>query len=127
MLRILGHGSWAEDPKYGEMLMDLEQETGYQEEGGAAKVESFLIPTHSHLMSAWVYAGIFGAAFWFYVLYLVLRTISWLVTLPPTIDVLLFVSYGRCFVGYFVLSFWPGPSSCGLVSSCRHLYPSGEH
>lgn len=80
---LLGHGSWAEDPKYGEMLTDLEQESGYVEESGNDKIESYLIPTHSHLMSAWVYAGIFGAAFWFYVFYLVLKTISWLVTHRP--------------------------------------------
>lgn len=84
---LLGHGSWAEDPKYGEMLLDMQQETGYKEEVGADKGGSFLIPTHSHLMSAWVYAGIFGAVFWCYVLYLVLRTIAWLVTYRPPLMV----------------------------------------
>lgn len=70
---ILGHGSWAKGYKYLEMLTDLEVENGiavsldYSEE----MTEGF-IPTHSHLMGAWVSAGILGAVFWTYVLSLAL-------------------------------------------------------
>jgi len=81
---ILGHGSWAEDPKYSEMLTDLQTESGYKDDGPAGdERESFLIPCHSHLMSAWVYAGIAGAMFWLFVYYLVLRFGLWLITHHP--------------------------------------------
>lgn len=84
---ILGHGSWAEDPKYLEMLYDLQAETGYSEEVDRYAVESadtYLIPSHSHLMGAWVFSGILGAAFWVYIYYLVLITILWLLNHHPT-------------------------------------------
>ncbi len=48
---IVGHGSWAKDPKYA---------TGTRFQG--------LIPTHSHLFGAWVEAGILGAVFWLWAL-----------------------------------------------------------
>ena len=68
---ILGHGSAGRDYKYIEMLNDLEAKTGTpidledleEEKGG-------LIPTHSHLMNAWVKAGILGGVFWLYILWL---------------------------------------------------------
>lgn len=81
---LLGHGSWAEDPKYSEMLTDLEVEAGYKDDGPAPdEGESYLIPCHSHLMSAWVFSGVAGAIFWFYIYYLVLRFGLWLITFHP--------------------------------------------
>lgn len=71
---ILGHGSWAKDWKYLEMLSDIETEYGiktnldYAEQLGEGP-----IPAHSHLMSAWVQAGIFGAIFWAYILWLTIK------------------------------------------------------
>jgi O-antigen ligase len=70
---IIGHGSFAADPKYLALKQDLQYEYGYsdtdtpEEEGG--------IPTHSHLTMAWVESGIFGGLFWLYILALVLRAI----------------------------------------------------
>lgn len=67
---IIGHGSWAKDYKYIEMFADLETQSGiapsleYLEE-----TEGGLIPTHSHLMGAWVQAGILGAPIWVYLLW----------------------------------------------------------
>jgi O-antigen ligase len=70
---IIGHGSFAADPKYFALKQDLQYEYGYSdtdvpdEEGG--------IPTHSHLTMAWVESGIFGGLLWLYILVLTLRAI----------------------------------------------------
>jgi hypothetical protein len=58
---ILGHGSWAKNPKYIQQAQsagfgDLRREEGSENE--------FLIPTHSHVFGAWVEAGLLGALFW---------------------------------------------------------------
>jgi hypothetical protein len=38
--------------------------------------EECLIPTHSHLLGAWVEAGILGAVFWMWVFVLALRSLA---------------------------------------------------
>ena len=70
---IVGHGSWATDRRYTEMLFDLRAERGESQE----PVENWAgdIPAHSHLMGAWVWAGILGAVFWFYILWLTIKAI----------------------------------------------------
>ncbi|RMH35841.1 MAG: hypothetical protein D6690_07910 [Nitrospirae bacterium] len=75
---IIGHGSWAKDPKYREYLLLL-LELGYQqsEEQLERGIESSdLIPHHSHILQNWVWAGILGALFWAFVLFWVVR-IAW--------------------------------------------------
>jgi hypothetical protein len=73
---ILGHGSWARDLKYTEMLYDIQIESG-EKPDLEWEIESMggLIPSHSHLMGAWVWAGILGATFWTYVIWLAVRGI----------------------------------------------------
>jgi hypothetical protein len=60
---IIGHGSWARDPKYVELqrqgLIDLNIP------GGNAPSDPTLIPTHSYLLGSWVWAGLAGGVFWF--------------------------------------------------------------
>jgi len=58
---IIGHGSWAKNRYYAELLFVLKHQLGYEVHGGPM---SDLIPTHSHLMGAWVEAGILGPGFW---------------------------------------------------------------
>ncbi len=73
---ILGHGSWAKDFKYTEMLYDIGNTYGFGNGGNLQGEEDSslgLIPTHSHLMGAWVQAGILGAVFWAYILWLVFK------------------------------------------------------
>lgn len=70
---LIGHGSWAKNPKYAQRILELEK-FGYEVNYIAA--ESELIPTHSHLMGGWVEAGLLGAIFWFWVLLLVFRVLS---------------------------------------------------
>jgi len=68
---IIGHGSWAEDPKYRLLLYKINDILGTDRDEATLErgIESNArIPAHSHIMQAWVWAGILGAAFWFMVL-----------------------------------------------------------
>jgi hypothetical protein len=67
---ILGHGSKAKDPKYIEMLTDLEARYGVSERS-PDDIENRTegrIPSHSFILGTWVEAGILGAIFWIYLL-----------------------------------------------------------
>ncbi|HEY2470436.1 MAG TPA: hypothetical protein VGI45_21755 [Terracidiphilus sp.] len=83
---LIGHGSWAKDIKYFEMFYDWTVETGAQEEqtGGDIEAEADgLIPGHSHIITAWVWAGIAGLIFWIYVISLVGRGMASVALLRP--------------------------------------------
>ncbi len=71
---ILGHGSWASNPDYAAYLLDA-RVLGYDTPLSIG-LEKELIPSHSHLMGAWVEAGILGAVFWAWVAFLCLRVIA---------------------------------------------------
>ncbi len=73
---ILGHGAGAKDYKYIEMLNDLEAQFGTPLDLQDIEEEKQgLIPTHSHLMDAWVKAGILGGIFWAYVWWMALKAV----------------------------------------------------
>ena len=82
---ILGHGSWAKDPKYQEMLSDMLIEQGQR--GNLQEMEmsssNGMIPAHSHLMGAWVNAGILGAVFWAFIFWRVIKGIVQVTVLRP--------------------------------------------
>ncbi len=59
---ILGHGSWAKDFKYVDLLAERRSSLGY--EVGAGYSDVGLIPAHSYLMGSWVWAGFLGGLFW---------------------------------------------------------------
>ena len=59
---ILGHGSWAKDFAYVDLLADRLSSLGY--EVGAGLSDVGLIPAHSYLLGSWVWAGILGGLFW---------------------------------------------------------------
>lgn len=69
---LLGHGSWAKDKSgYLDAYSILRYQLGYslREDGQYEDFESeLLIPVHSYLMGAFVWAGIFGGLFWIVVL-----------------------------------------------------------
>jgi hypothetical protein len=71
---ILGHGSWAKDPKYRRMLLDIESEYGVKVVNEEQNTD-YLIPAHSHLMGSWVDAGILGAVFWIYIFVLACKAL----------------------------------------------------
>jgi O-antigen ligase len=82
---ILGHGSWARDSKYIEMLRDIKSRYGIAYDPAAGEEEAAdVIPTHSYLFGAWVWAGILGAVFWLYVLSKVIKSIVKLSLLRPS-------------------------------------------
>jgi O-antigen ligase len=66
---FLGHGSWARDAYYVNLLKSTEKEHGYQVSHSTRDV----IPSHSHIAGAWVEAGVLGALFWLVIFVLVLR------------------------------------------------------
>jgi hypothetical protein len=76
---IIGHGSWAKDPKYYEMLYDTFVESGEWEPQVGGDIISGeanpLIPGHSAIVTAWIWSGILGLIFWLYMVWLVGRGI----------------------------------------------------
>lgn len=70
---ILGHGSWARDRRYVDMLNAMGRSADEQIE---AAWFGDLIPTHSHLTGSWVEAGLLGGLFWIFVLFLVARVLA---------------------------------------------------
>lgn len=95
---ILGHGSWAKDPKYAEMLNDLEIRNGLTtvDIDYVLEESNGLIPAHSHLMSAWVFAGIAGAPIWIFMFWITLRALSQLSLKSPPLSPL----YGWMFTSF---------------------------
>jgi uncharacterized protein involved in exopolysaccharide biosynthesis len=90
---ILGHGSWAKNPIY---LMAEQRALillGYTDglDLSPEDLEEGLIPTHSYLLGAWVYAGILGAVFWAWIWLLTARVL--LKVYPPNIVVPAAVSW----------------------------------
>ena len=69
---IIGHGSWAHDLVY-VILMERRLESAGYEIGDSGNED--LIPSHSYIFGAWVEAGIAGAVFWAWVLYVVGRAL----------------------------------------------------
>ena len=59
---ILGHGSWARDPKYVELQRQRLIDLGIP--GGNLPADPDLIPTHSYLLGSWVWGGLAGGLFW---------------------------------------------------------------
>lgn len=95
---ILGYGSWARDYRYVEMLNDLLIEQGKSSNlQGLTEASEDLIPAHSHLMGAWVWAGILGAVFWAFLLWWVLKGIVKVSMLRPPMAPL----YAYLLVSYF--------------------------
>ena len=83
---ILGHGSWAQEYKYVEMLYDMEMEYDIDIDLQDLERASLgLIPSHSHLMGSWVSAGILGALFWSYILWISFKAIVRVATLLPAL------------------------------------------
>ncbi len=63
---LIGHGSWAKDPRYGAILVNSMEELGYEDVSSG--LEGDLIPAHSYFFGAWVESGVIGAIFWGWVL-----------------------------------------------------------
>lgn len=114
---ILGHGSWARDYRYIEVLHDVMRSYGLEQQQDVDSMEEDtqgIIPTHSHLMEAWVYAGIAGAVFWFYLLWYALKLISQLpLKQPPFAPLFMFL----CIDNVWAILFSPFGSTRRIMES----------
>lgn len=93
---IIGHGSWAEDARYGNMYYAVIAALGWDVDEATLKdsVESSeLIPTHSVLMQAWVWAGLLGAVFWIFILRIITHSAFFSFTEPHALQPLAIFSY----------------------------------
>lgn len=87
---LLGHGSWAKNWEYAELLYYIKSLHGYTTDG---ILESDLIPTHSLLLGGWVEAGLAGGIFWLWVLSLPTRVlIRQLAAKDPHLPLIVFLS-----------------------------------
>ena len=59
---ILGHGSWAKDPKYAKLQSQGLNDLGIV--GGNQPTDPNLIPAHSYLTQSWIWAGLAGGLYW---------------------------------------------------------------
>ena len=80
---VLGHGSWARNVGYVRLLAKKRAELGIPDVSGSEGY-SDLIPSHSHILGAWVEAGIAGAIFWAWVLILCAGALYRVHFLPAT-------------------------------------------
>jgi hypothetical protein len=72
---LIGHGSWARDPRYTYYMLAQLRRLGYV--ALPPPPDTFdLIPSHSHISGAWVQAGVFGAIFWLFLLALALSVLA---------------------------------------------------
>jgi len=89
---LIGHGSWAKDWRYSSRLEGFRDDSGY---GAVGPADSWLIPTHSYLMGAWVCAGILGLPFWLWVLSLPVRGLGRLYSIAePLTPLIAFLAIG---------------------------------
>lgn len=75
---ILGHGSWAKDPYYLQLLLVKMREAGLPSPGTFYSIgvkTEFLIPTHSYLFGSWVESGILGIPIWIYAFFLAFQSL----------------------------------------------------
>lgn len=74
---FIGHGSWAKNAKYKKYSLAL-YDLGFTDDLDQLKFglerSPDLILAHSTIMQAWVWAGIAGTLFWFYVAWLAIKT-----------------------------------------------------
>lgn len=131
---LIGHGSWAKDCRYASLYLELKQGAGYSPGGAGNRC---LIPTHSHLMGAWVQAGLLGAVFWLWVLTLPIRTLARLYTvkerLTPLVSFVAFLLIWDIFFSPFagerrfmtpfyivlMMSYLPGGMTLGIMHRWR--------
>lgn len=73
---FIGHGSWAKDEQYADLLKVFMSDFEYETSTIIYDGDNYgLIPTHSFLLGAWVYSGIFGAMFWLYVFFITAQSL----------------------------------------------------
>lgn len=68
---LIGHGSWARSAEYYGIYVDSLRRMGSDQMAllmeYLGRRDGHVLPTHSHVLGAWVEAGLIGAAFWLFV------------------------------------------------------------
>ena len=74
---LIGHGSWAKDVKYKLLLMEIQSDLKDEDVKALDQYSSnfALIPSHSHILGAWVESGVVGGVFWGYVFLLIIKVL----------------------------------------------------
>ncbi len=85
---IIGHGSWAKDPKYLAILEENLTAFDYQTSGESYN-DTGLIPSHSYLLGAWIESGLAGTFIWFWLLSLAFRLLPFVYRLEKSASVLI--------------------------------------
>jgi hypothetical protein len=88
---IVGHGSWAKDVRYVDVLNERLAAYGYEI---ATDPDEELVPAHSYFMGAWVDGGIAGAAFWLWIAAVVL--VAMLASLRAQHELSLLIVFNGC-------------------------------
>ena len=72
---VFGHGSWPVDDsgRYGDVVSSFLDRSGYETVGPEGDNSGKLIPTHSHVLQGFVWAGVLGGVGWLFVLVEVVR------------------------------------------------------
>jgi O-antigen ligase len=78
---LIGHGSWAKDVHYIYVMERRMRALGISVHRSPSAEP--LIPSHSHILGAWVEAGLAGAVFWSFVLWLTMRAFASVLRHPP--------------------------------------------
>ncbi len=135
---ILGHGSYALDPKYLILLQDYQYRFGYSSSDEPLVLAVPGIPTHSHLTAAWVEGGVLASFLWFYLLWLIMRAMTIVSSTRPLLGPLyafmftiffwdiLFSPFGydrRVYEGFFIVLLVNLTSSPAVVSGVRGVRP----
>jgi hypothetical protein len=100
---LLGHGSWAKDRHYIDMLYNLRQ-LGYRTISAGTLKSAYkkgVIPTHSYFFGAWVEGGVAGAVFWGFVMWLVGNILGRLCTIREPLSPL--IVYTSVLLGWNIL------------------------
>ncbi len=83
---VLGHGSWAKDARYTDLLYAELSGRGYKVYRGGDD----LIPSHSHVLGSWVYAGAAGGVFWVQIMVITIRALKSVFVYPLPMRVVTF-------------------------------------
>lgn len=129
---ILGHGSWARDPKYDELLSDRRISLGY-EDIPTDPADIGVIPAHSFLLGAWVEGGLLGGVFWLGIagmagwLLLNLYAVRWTMT-PLLVFSTTLLLWNIAFSPYGEAERFAAPYAIALcLLAFRHLQPGAKH
>ena len=85
---FIGHGSWAKDPHYVELIRRYSQFFTYGQDVQSLQAGGYLIPSHSYITGAMVDGGIFAGLFWIFTIIVIVKRMflrTWPISCYPAI------------------------------------------